>query len=113
MENQLVQDARWFMGVPPGVDICAAFEEEVRHVEVTVDDGPGERRVENVLRSGLVPLEVHTHLWAVAGKMIVQITQRRRAGFVKPALHLREITHACRMRQIARQRPDAGECWNE
>ena len=45
--------------------------------------------------------------------MIVEIAQRRRAGLVEPVLHPREVAHACRMRQIVRQRPDAGEYWNE
>ena len=45
-EDQMVQDARRLMRIPAGVDICAVFEEEIRHVEVTVDDGPGERRIE-------------------------------------------------------------------
>ena len=52
----MVQDARWLMRVPVGVDIGAVFEEEVRHVEVTVDDGPGERGVENLLHTDLAPL---------------------------------------------------------
>ncbi len=46
------------MGVPAGVDICAVLQQEVRHVEVAVDDGKGERRVEHLLRRGRVPLEV-------------------------------------------------------
>src|SRR5437773_6827136 len=48
VEDQMVQDARWLMGVPPGVEIRAVREEEVRHVEVTVDDGKGECGVENL-----------------------------------------------------------------
>ena len=58
VKDQMVQDARRLMGVPGGVDVGAVLEEEVRHVEVTVDDGPGERRVEHLLRSGRAPLEV-------------------------------------------------------
>ena len=48
-----------------------------------------------------------------AGVVILDIAQRRRAGLVEPLLHPREVAHACRMRQIVRQRPDAGEQWNE
>ena len=58
VEDQVVQDARRLMGVPGGVDIGAVLEEEVRHVEVTVDNGKGERRVEHLLRRGRIPLEV-------------------------------------------------------
>ena len=53
----MVQDARRLMRVPVGVDVCAVLEQEVRHVEVAVDDGQGERHVENLLRPA-VPLEV-------------------------------------------------------
>ena len=45
--------------------------------------------------------------------MILEIAQRRRAGLVEPLLHPREVAHACRMRQIVRHWPDAGEDWNE
>ena len=45
--------------------------------------------------------------------MILDIAQRRRAGLVEPVLHAREVAHACRVRQIVGQRPDAGEYWNE
>jgi hypothetical protein len=42
----MVQDARRLVRVPVGVDVCAVLEQEVRHVEMTVDDGIGERRVD-------------------------------------------------------------------
>ena len=99
----MVQDARRLMGVPVGVDVRAVLEEEVRHVEVTVDDGKGERRVEHLLRRGRIPLEVAPRARVVVGIVIVEIAQRRRAGFVEPVLHPREVAHACRMRQIVRQ----------
>ena len=54
----MVQDARRFMRVPARVDVGPVREKEVCDVEVTVDDGPGERRIENVLRGRLAPLEV-------------------------------------------------------
>src|SRR5438445_12905693 len=47
-EHQAVQQARRLVRVPIGVDVCAVLEEEVRHVEVTIDDGPGERRIDNM-----------------------------------------------------------------
>ena len=110
----MVQDARRLMGVPLGVDICAVLEQEVRHVEVAVDDGPGERGVENTLlalRAPLARIFLDSALRHVrtAGVVILDIAQRRRAGLVEPLLHPREVAHACRMRQIVRQRPDAGE----
>ena len=105
----MVQNARRLMGVPVGVDICAVLQEEVRHVEVTVDDGEGERRVENLLQSGRAPLEVPPRARVIVGIVIVEIAQRRRAGCVEPVLHPREVAHARRMRQIVRQWPDAGK----
>src|SRR4029453_4504074 len=41
VEDQVVQDARRLMGVPPRIDVRAVVEKEVRHVEVTVYDGKG------------------------------------------------------------------------
>ena len=114
VEDQMVQDARRLMGAPPGVDIRAVREEEVRHVEVTVDDGPGERGIQNTLLALRAPLAcifldpVLRHVWT-GGVVILDIAQRRRAGLVEPALHPREVAHAGRMRQIVRHRPDAGE----
>ena len=63
----MVQDARRLMGVPPGVDIRAVSEEEVRHIEVSVDDRKGERCVEHLLRRGRAPLEVPPRARVVVG----------------------------------------------
>ena len=104
-----MQDARRLMGIPPGIDVRAVCEEEVRHVEVPVDDGERERHVENLLQRGRASVEVPPRARVVVGIVIVEIAQRRRAGFVEPVLHPREVAHACRMRQIVRQGPDAGE----
>jgi hypothetical protein len=101
------------MGAPVGVDVGAVLEEEVRHVEVTVDDGKGERRIENLLRCGRVPLEVSARAGVVVRIVVVEIAQGGGARLVEPALHPRQVAHACRMRQIVGQRPDAGEYWNE
>ncbi|RPI54584.1 MAG: hypothetical protein EHM55_10430 [Acidobacteria bacterium] len=95
------------MGVPVGVDVCAVLEQEVRHVEVAVDDGKGERHVEHLLRRGRIPLEVAARVRVVVGILIVEIADN--AGTVEPLLHPREVTHACRMRQVVRHRPDTGE----
>ena len=53
----------------------------------------------------------HLRVWVVAGKVILEIAQRRRAGFVEPLLHSREVSHGRRVWQIVRHRPDAGEQW--
>ena len=60
MEDQMVQDARRLVGVPVGVDVGAVLEQEVRHVEVTVDDGPGERRVETRCSRWRAPLAAYS-----------------------------------------------------
>src|SRR5262249_45172981 len=49
----------------------------------------------------------------VAGKVMIEIAQQGGAGFGEPAPHPREVAHSCRVRQIVRQRPDAGEEWKE
>src|SRR5256885_11691086 len=76
-EDQMVQDARRLVRVPIGADVCAVLEQEIRDVEVTVDDGPGERRVENVLLSRRAPLEVVVlqRVWVVTRKMLLEIAQ--------------------------------------
>lgn len=80
----MVQDARRLVRVPIGADVCAVLEQEVRDGEMTVDDGPRECRIDNMLRSRRAPLEVVVlqRVWVVAGKMLREIAQRRRAGFV-------------------------------
>jgi hypothetical protein len=80
----MVQDARRLVRVPIGADVCALLEQEVRDVEVTVDDGPRERRIDNMLRSRRAPVEVVVlqRVWVVTGKMLPGIAQRRRAGLL-------------------------------
>ena len=73
------------MGAPRGVDIGAVVEQEVRHVEVAVHDGPGERHVEDTLlalRAPLVRIFVDSPLRHVRteGVVILDIAKRRRAG---------------------------------
>ena len=60
------------------VDVRAALEQEVRHVEVAVDDGKGERHVEHLLRRGRVPVEVAARIRVVVGILIVEGARRRR-----------------------------------
>src|SRR6185503_13506368 len=110
-EDEVVEDARRLVRVPIGVDVCAVLEQVVCDGEMTVDDGPRERGVENMLLRRRAPLEVvvFQRVWVVTGKMLLEIAQRRRAGRVEPALHPREVADASRMRQIVGHRPDAGE----
>jgi hypothetical protein len=75
--GEIVQNARRLMGAPRGVDVRAVAEQEIRHVEVIVDDGPRKRRIENLLRDG-------------------------RARLFESPLHAYEIAHARRTRQIVR-----------
>ena len=44
---------------------------------------------------------------------MLEIAQCRCARVVEPLLHSREVTHACRMRQIVGQWPDAREDRND
>jgi hypothetical protein len=41
LKDHLVQDARRLMGAPPGVDICAVIEEEVRGLVAPCQRAPG------------------------------------------------------------------------
>ena len=74
-EDQVVQDARRLMRVPAAVDVRAALEQEVRHVEVAVDDGKGERYVEHLLRRGRVPVEMAARNRIVVGILRVSLRQ--------------------------------------
>ena len=69
----MVQDARRLMGVPTGVDIRAVLEEEVGNVELTVDDGKGERSVEHLLCRWRIPLKVGPRARVVVGIVIAEI----------------------------------------
>ena len=108
----MVQDARRLVRVPIGVDVCAVLEQEISDVEVTVDDGPGERGVENLLHTDVAPLRF-PRVHARRGLVIRYGAERRLALRVEPPLHAFEVAHACRMRQIVRYRPDAGEQWKK
>ena len=88
-EDQMVQDARGFVGVPVGVDVRAVLEQEVRYVEVAVNDRKSERYVQHLLRCGRTPVEVSTRLRVLGGIVIVQVAQRGRAGFIEPLFHSR------------------------
>ena len=46
------------MGAPVRVDIGPVPEKKVGDLEVVVEDRPGERGVENLLHTGLAPLQV-------------------------------------------------------
>ena len=71
-----------------GHAVRTVVEEEVRHVEMTIDDGPGERDIENLLHARRAPPEVDPLAWA-QWILLVEITKLRRAGFIEPVLHSR------------------------
>ena len=87
------------------------LEEEVRHLELAVEDGPGERGVEDVLRGGRAPVKVivPSHVFAVAGKVIGEVAERRGSRVVEPALHPREVSDGRGVWQVVWHRPDACE----
>jgi hypothetical protein len=58
-----MKDAGWLVGVPIRVDVRAVLEQKVRDVKVTIDDAPGERGVEHLLHTDLIPWRY----WLVAG----------------------------------------------
>ena len=112
MKDQLVQDARRLMGAPAGVDVCAVLEKEVGNLEVVVDDRPGERHVEHVLRGGRIPcVRPRARLESDSRIMLLEIPAER-AGLVEPPLHPREspVPAACGRSSGSGQ---IDEHWNE
>src|SRR5215471_3276284 len=85
---------------------------------MAVDDGPGERDIENTLLAERAPLAcifldaILRHV-RTGGVVMLEVDQRRRTRVVEPMLHPREVAHARGMRQIVRQRPDTGEERND
>src|SRR5262249_44210234 len=75
VKYQLMQDAGGLMGAPVRVDIGPVTEKKVADLEVAVDDRPGERSVENLLHTGLAPLQVPADPGIVGGKMIREVAQ--------------------------------------
>jgi hypothetical protein len=57
VEDQLVQNACRLVRAPSRIDVSAVLEKEVRNLEVVVEDGPGQRGVENQLYIGLAQAE--------------------------------------------------------
>src|SRR5688500_213767 len=108
-EDEMVQDARGLVRVPVGADVGAVCEQEVRHVEMTVDDGPGERGVENLLHADLIPRSPPARGWSLTS----EVAQFRLALRVEPALHAGEVAHARRMGKVVWYWPDAREEWEE
>jgi hypothetical protein len=52
-----VQNACRLVRAPSRIDVSAVLEKEVRNLEVVVEDGPGQRGVENQLYIGLAQAE--------------------------------------------------------
>src|SRR5262245_12194085 len=74
-----------------------------------IEHGPGQSRVESLLRPWLAPLKVGARRGAVAREMICQIAQGWLAGCVEPLLHAVEVSRAGGVRQVIRHGPDAGQ----
>jgi hypothetical protein len=72
---------------------------------MTVDDGPGEGGVENLLHTDLIPWSPPARGWS----LISEVAQCRLALRVEPALHAREVAHARRMDKVVWYWPDARE----
>src|SRR6266567_8290554 len=75
------------MGAPVRVDIGPMREKKVDDLEMVVHDRPGKRGVENLLRTGLAPVQVLADPGVVGGKMIREVPQGRPARRVEPASH--------------------------
>ena len=95
------------MGAPVRVDIGPVREKKVGDLEVVVEDRPGERGVENLLHTGLAPLQVPAGGGIVGGKMIREVAQCRLALRVEPASHACEVPVPGCVWQIVGQGPDA------
>ena len=82
------------MGAPAGVDVGAVREKEVGDLEVTVDDCPRERGVENLL-----------HTWArpTGGSSRVRVVGWEVIGRDRPA-------RACRIRRTSASREQDLPC---
>src|SRR6266567_2036795 len=89
--HQFMQDAGGFVRAPVRVDIGSMPEKKVGDLEMVVHDGPGERGVENLLQTGLAPVQVPADPVIVGWKMIREVAQGRLAGRVKPAPRLSEV----------------------
>ena len=61
-----------------------------------------------LLRTDVAPLRF-PRVHARGGSLLRDVAQCRLALGVEPALHARQVAHACRMRQIVGHRPDARE----
>src|SRR5438552_635837 len=97
---QFMQDAGRLMGAPVRVDIGAMPEKKVGDLEVVVEDRPGERGVEDLLHTGLAPLQIPAREGTVSWKMIRWVAQCRLAGRVEPAPHAWEVSSPGRVSQI-------------
>jgi hypothetical protein len=69
------------------------------------DDGPGERGVENLLHTDLIPWSPPARGW----RLIREVAQGRLALRVEPAPDAREVPHARRMDKVVWYSPDARE----
>jgi len=104
--HQLMEDAGGLMGGPVRVDIGPAPEKKLGDLEMIVEDRPSKRGVENLLHTGLSPLQVPADPGIVGGKMIREVAQGRPARRVEPVSHPCEVPIPGGVWQIIGDRPD-------
>jgi hypothetical protein len=97
VKGAFVQDTRWLVRAPVGIDVRAVREQECGDLELPVHARPGERNIKDPLHVGEVRAAV----------MIVGVSKDRLAGGVEPAFDASEVANASGVRQIIGKRPDA------
>jgi hypothetical protein len=94
-----MKDARRLVRGPVGVDVGATLQKERRYFEVSIQDGPGERDVQNLLRRHRSPTQVGGLEERIAARVLArQRSQDGLAGSVEPTRHRVDVADACRMR---------------
>jgi len=81
-------------------------EKKVGDLKMVVHNRPGKRGVENLLHTGLAPVQVFADPRIVGGMMIREVSQGRPALAVEPACHPCEVTIPGCVRQIVGHGPD-------
>src|SRR5262249_35607924 len=95
---------------PVGVDVGAVLQEERCYFKVSIQNGPGERDVQNLLRGHWSPTQVGALKIRIAARMVArERSQDWLAGCVEPPRHGGGVAGARRMRQGVGQRPDASQ----
>src|SRR5215813_12140845 len=87
MPYELMQNAGGLMRAPVRIDIGPMREKKGSDLEMVVHYRPGKRGVENLLHTGLAPVQVLADPRIVGGMMIREVSQSRPAMGVEPACH--------------------------